>query len=182
MDLKTLIAGYEEWITRFLKDYWQVYYITFQFNHLSSNQKVAQELMKKEIERFYATLLTNVVRRPKHPCNNPQLIGFPDKPVAKRKSTYRLDDIVPNSGLHVHCIVTIPPGSRLKESLDDHINAHEPRYVGSHGKIQSLHVERIRELKGRLIDYTFKHIKRHTFTTDDILIYPKASSELQTAG
>jgi hypothetical protein len=57
MDLKTLIVGYEEWISRFLNDDWQVYYITFQFNHLSFNQNGALEAMKKEIERFYTTPL-----------------------------------------------------------------------------------------------------------------------------
>jgi hypothetical protein len=182
MGFEALITGYELWIQQLLKQEWDVCYVTFEFNHLSYSQTAATERMKQEIERFYVTLLTNVVRHPTRMSqvgDIPQLFGFPDRPVAKRTSTYRLADVVPNMGIHVHAFVATPPKSRLKESLHDHIKQNSERYTGNQQKVRSLHVMPIIRLEGRLVDYTFKNIKRRMFTTDDILIYPKASSELQ---
>ena len=41
MEFETLITGYEIWIQQLLKQEWDVCYVMFEFNHLSSNQKIA---------------------------------------------------------------------------------------------------------------------------------------------
>jgi hypothetical protein len=178
--MKEIINGYESWIRGNTENDNEVYLVTFQFNHLSSNGRIALEVMKNEIERFYATLVTNMVRRPRRASqlDLPHLIAIPDRPVGKRVSTYRLADVLPNSGLHVHALVAIPCKSRLQEDFVEHIQQNDKRYRGNHRKITKIDVRRAVELNGRLVDYTFKHIKRGTFTFDDILILPKSRSEL----
>jgi hypothetical protein len=182
MKLEEIIRGYESWIRQNSENGSKIYLVTFQFNHLSSNGEIALDGMKREIERFYATLVTNVVRRPRRASQIiklPQLIAIPDRPVFKRVCTYRLADILPNNGLHVHALVTIPHKSRLQEDLVEHIQENEMRYRGNQGKIMKIDVRSVIDLNGALIDYTFKHIKRRTFSLDDILILPKSRSELE---
>jgi hypothetical protein len=54
----------------------------------------------------------------------------------------------------------------------------ERKSIGDDGKVRSLHVMPIIKLDGRLVDHTFKNIKRRAFTTDDILIFPRTRTEL----
>ena len=162
-----------------------VYLVTFQFNHISANQKTALDIMRKEIERFYVVLLSDVVRRPRraaHLVNLPQLIGIPDRPTSKRISTHRLSDIRPNDGVHFHVFVAIPQVSRLKDDLITHIRQSKKRYLGNQGKITKIDVRPVSDLDGRLVDYTFKHIKRRLFFLDDILVLPRSHSELEPRG
>jgi hypothetical protein len=87
MRLVDLIEGYRYWIREQSKNGMNVYMVTFQFNHISANQKTALDIMSKEIERFYVVLLSDVVRRPRraaHLANLPQLIAIPDRPTSKR--------------------------------------------------------------------------------------------------
>lgn len=180
MKLEDIIRGYESWVRQNSENGSEIYLVTFQFNHLSANEKIALDAMKREIERFYATLLTNIVRRPRRASqmvNLLQLIAIPDRPVGKRVSTYRLAEARQNDGLHVHALVRMPHKSRLQKDLVEHIHEKEMRYCGNHGKITKIDVRPAVDY-GRLVDYTFKHIKRRTFTLDDILILPKSRSEL----
>ena len=143
MKLGEIIRGYENWIRQNSENGSEIYLVTFQFNHLSINGKIALDAMKREVERFYATLVTNVVRRPRRASQMvklPQLIAIPDRPVGKRVSTHRLADIRPNNGLHVHSLVTMPHKSRMQEDLVGHIQQNEKRYRGNQGKIMKIDV------------------------------------------
>ena len=64
----------------------KIYLVTFQFNHLGKNGIAALEIMRKEIERFYVVLLSDVVRRPRrlsHLVKLPRLIAIPiDRPAS----------------------------------------------------------------------------------------------------
>ena len=42
----------------------------------------------------------------------------------------------------------------------------------------NIDVRPVADPDGRLVDYAFKHIKRKSFSLDDILILPKSQSEL----
>jgi hypothetical protein len=182
MSLADLIRAYKSWIEENIGEGKENYLITFQFIHLSTTGKTALEAMMKEIERFYAVLLTNVTRRPRRASqaiNLPRLIALPDRPVAKRVSTYSLGDIRPNDGLHVHALLAIPKVSRLQEDLVEHIRRNRKRYRGNQEKIKNIDVRPVVDLDGRLVDYTFKHLKRGTFSLDDILILPRSKSELE---
>lgn len=156
------------------------YLATFQFSHFWGNPDRACELMKKEIERFYAVLVTNVVRRPSraNPEELPRLIAVPDRPVSKRKSTHRLRDVRPNDGIHFHALISVPVVSRLDCDLDVHVRENYQRYLGHHGDVAKIDIRPINDLGNRLVDYTFKHIKRRTFSLDDVLILPKSRGEL----
>jgi hypothetical protein len=182
MRLVELIEGYRGWIKEQSENGMDVYLATFQFNHISANQKTALDIMRKEIERFYVVLLSDVVRRPRraaHLVNLPQLIGIPDRPTSKRVSTNCLSDIRPNDGVHFHIFVAIPFIFRLQEDLVRHIRQNKMRYLGNHGKIMKIDVRPVENLDGGLVDYTFKHIKRRSFSLDDMLILPKSQSELE---
>ena len=185
MRLVDLIEGYRDWIKERDASDMDVYLVTFQFNHLCANGKTALEIMSKEIERFYVALLSDVVRRPRRAsnlANLPQLIAIPDRPTSKRISTHRLSDILPNDGLHFHVFLTIPQVSRLKDDLITHIRQNKKRYLGNQGKIMKIDVRPVEDLDGGLVDYTFKHIKRRSFSLDDILILPRSHSELEPKG
>jgi hypothetical protein len=74
--------------------------------------------------------------------------------------------------MHFHAILTIPGKSRLKTRLKKHIKENEPKYLGHHGQLIDIHARRVTQLEGGVVDYLFKHIKRDTFSLDDVLILP----------
>jgi hypothetical protein len=136
--------------------------------------------MQQEVQWLYSTLLTNIIRNPKRPKSIlPILIGCPDRPVAKHTSTYRLADVVPNDGVHFHFILAVPPVNRLTIPLDTHIRQNMHIYRGRHEKISNFDLRQFSETRdGRVVDYLLKHVKRNTYTTDDILIRPASRTEL----
>ena len=182
MGLADIIEGYQRWTKENSARGMECYFVTFQFAQLSLNGRITLEVMRKEIERFYVVLLSDVVRRPRRASNLadlPQLIAIPDRPTSKRITMHRLSDIRPNDGVHFHAFVAIPQTSRLQEDLVRHIQQNKMRYLGNQGKITKIDVRLVADLDGRLVDYTFKHIKRKSFSLDDILILPKSQTELE---
>jgi hypothetical protein len=85
--------------------------------------------------------------------------------------------------LHVRhqTLTMIPRKSRLKGKLGRHIRRNRSRYLGQHGKLAKIHVRCVKQLDGRVTDYLFKHIKRRTFTLDDVLILPQSLSEARAS-
>jgi hypothetical protein len=181
MRITAIIGEYGNWIKENSENGMKVYLVTFQFNHLGKNGIAALEIMRKEIERFYVVLLSDVVRRPRrlsHLVKLPRLIAIPDRPTSKRISTHSLSDVLPNGGVHFHVFIAIPQASRLQVDLVKHIRRNKMRFLGNQGKIMNIDVRPVADPDGRLVDYTFKHIKRKSFSLDDILILPKSQSEL----
>jgi hypothetical protein len=175
-----VIDGYTAWIQDRLDRHWKVYFLTFQFHHLGMHERVTVMTMQREVERFYRTLLTRLIRRPARTSQQkrlPLLIGVPDSPVAKHQRTAPLADIWPNLGIHFHAILGIAKKTRVKCKLSRHIKRHQSVYLGRDGKLAKIHVRRVRRLEGRVVDYLFKHIKRRTFTLDDVLILPRSAGE-----
>ena len=177
-----IIEGYTAWVQDYLDGGWKVYFLTFQFQHLGMHKRVTVLTMQREVERFYRTLLTRLIRRPARASQQerlPLLIGVPDSPVDKHHSTAPLADIQPNMGIHFHAILVIPRKSRLKCGLIRHIKQHQSLYLGRDGKLTKIHVRRVRQLEDRIVDYSFKHVKRGTFSLDDVLILPRSVGELR---
>jgi hypothetical protein len=82
--------------------------------------------------------------------------------------------------VHFHVfLLAVPQVSRLECDLIGHIYQNKKRYLGNQGKIMKIDVRPVEDLDGGLVDYTFKHIKRRSFSLDDILILPKSQSELE---
>ena len=180
-----VIAGYTEWVEERLTDgKSKVYLITFQFNHLGRSTKATLVSMQREIERFYSVLLTRIVRRPKRKSqqrNLPILIAVPDSPVDKHQAIATVADISANLGLHFHALLLMPRKSRLKTGLRKHIRTNRACYFGNSGLLRQIHARRVRHVEGRVVDYVFKHVKRQTYSLDDVLIMPRSRSELLAA-
>jgi hypothetical protein len=179
-EVSKLIKGYTEWVQEYLNRGWKVYFLTFQFYELGRYKHATVLTMKTEVERFYRTSLTRINRWPGRESQReylPLLIGVPDSPVFKRQSTATLAEISPNSGYHFHALFAIPRMSRLKTGLKKHVEQNQSKYLGYQGKVAKIHVKRVRQLQGRVVDYLFKHIKRRTFTLDDVLILPGSATE-----
>jgi hypothetical protein len=67
MDTKVqaLIDSYAEWIMQLVERDHEIFLLSFLFNHLHCGDKGVLEIMKNDLERFYAILLTRVTRTPK---------------------------------------------------------------------------------------------------------------------
>jgi hypothetical protein len=136
--------------------------------------------MMDQVQRVYSTFITRVHRRPRTAPNDelPVFIGAADLPVHKRdRST--ITPVFCNGGLHFHVLVLIPPGSRLKESLADHLEKNRDLYAGDGTSVQRIHVEPATRVGSRLVDYVLKTILNGRLSYDEaIVVLPRARAEL----
>lgn len=164
---------------------WKVYLLTFMFEPLPGGKAAMHRQMQREIEHFYTKLLTRVVRNPNSPGSRdrlPRLFAAPDRPVPKRDKL-SLDDVRINEGLHYHALVLIPRKSRLRTGLKKHVATNEALYHGKHGKLRHIHVARVKAGdEATVSDYAMKRWKRDLSVGDDLLILPRAVSELPESG
>src|SRR6185295_14073204 len=95
------------------------HFVTFMYHPLPGTQTNKIERMGQDIERIYNRLLTRCVRNPRSELyrdKRPILFASPDLPVYKRNKD-SMESIIINDGLHMHAIIIIRPGTRLKETL-----------------------------------------------------------------
>jgi hypothetical protein len=81
-----------------------------------------------------------------------------------------------NDGIHVHGVMVVAKETRLKEPLDLHFLRKKELYVI--GKIYRIHAEPITSEAAFVTDYGGKAIKRRRFSTDHVLVLPRAVAEL----
>ncbi len=161
-------------------DKWNAYLITFMFNSLPGSTEGKLRQMNREIEHFYTSLITRIIRKPSQKSNLercPRLVAFPDLPVSKRSKT-ALADVTINDGLHFHGVLLVPIKSRLKCELEVHLDANRRLYIGSHGKIRDIHIKKIAFDPKRVSKYVFKRWKRNPEFADWLLVLPRSQSEL----
>jgi hypothetical protein len=178
------IEAYQQWLADWLAAGYEVYFVTFQFFQLGGGERNLLAQMKKELDRFYRILITNVCRHARRAASDgcrPEMVAAPDRPVCKRSGRFRIDKVRPNDGIHWHALIAIPPASRLQEPLNLHIAGNERRYLGWERSLRNIHCVQVSDATGRLADYELKHIKRGTFDTDSILIFPRSRSELESS-
>ncbi len=176
-----IIDGYERWRSELVQLGWKPYLLSFLFKELHSSHTEALATINAEITRFYSTILTRIVRRPNQQANRgqmPILIGFPDLPVEKRKNLHSVAYFRPNNGLHAHALYMVPPNSRKVEDLKLHVHKNARIYTGDSSWIASIDVTAITDPNGSVVDYVFKHLKRGNFTSDNVLILPRTTSEM----
>lgn len=161
---------------------WQPFFLTFLFRNISGKDKIRIDTMNAEVGRFYATLLPYIVRhhhRAKYRELLPLLIAAPDLnvPKAQKKSLRSLHTV--NGGLHFHGMLALPPidKCRLGNRLLAHLNEKEAAYIRADRPLFSIDARMAST--AMLADYTMKHVKRGRIDYGDILILPKASSELR---
>ncbi len=172
-------AGYIEMVTDRIDGGWRAYLLTFTFNQLRGTPDTIRAIMRREIERMYATMVTRVVRHPRSPNSRdilPVWICIPDRPVPKsdRDSINRLR---PNDGVHFHAIAVFPLCSRTK-MIDEHVENSQILYRGREGKVANVHARRIVSKHEAVTDYVLKSLSRRWYDFDDIFVLPRATSEL----
>ncbi|MGY4512943.1 hypothetical protein ACVIN2_006397 [Bradyrhizobium sp. USDA 3650] len=169
------IDAFDTWISRMITGGRSAYFLNFMFRQLPESRRAKNEIMKDEVCRVYAMLVTREVRRPRSlgsKCAMPRFFGCPDLPVPKRdKHNRRL--VVANEGMHFNGVLVLSPFGRGKLDPEHDLDA-EP-YVRSDGKLERIDVTPIEY--GSMAHYTFKTIERGG-DWDDILILPRSSSEL----
>jgi hypothetical protein len=177
-----LILAYDEWIRRYLEGReWRGYLLTFMFNHLDGNRAAVLTQMRQEITWFYGRLLTRIHRRPRPAGAKPYLpllIAAPDVAVPKQQGKLSIEDVTINDGLHHHAVLLVPVNTRLDHGVDVEVANNEEVYLGRHGKLRHIDVRPITEPEGDVVGYALKQVARDPISVDDILILPKAPSEL----
>jgi hypothetical protein len=175
-----LVDGFSKLVADRVHEGWSCDLATFLFNELPGPRDVVIGRMRDEVERVYSTLVTRVHRKPKTAPTNelPVFIGAADFPVYKRDRS-AIPEVFCNGGLHVHVLVLIPPGSRLKGSLADHFDEKRDLYIGSGSSIQRIHVEPVIRAEARVVDYVFKTIRNSRLSYDEaVIVLPRARAEL----
>src|SRR3954464_9024200 len=73
----------------------------------------------------------------------------------------------------------MPPISRLKERLDDHIHDEQPRYVRE--PLFRVDAKRVTHDPGYVTKYALKALTRLRINPDQLIVLPRALSELTRA-
>jgi hypothetical protein len=109
----------------------------------------------------------------------PKALLIPDYPVHKRlKKT--LMQVFINDGIHWHGLVLATRlGTRLQKPLDVHFRNHGATYYTK--IVRYINVKPITYTPEYMTGYGMKALKRR-FSADDILIFPRAVSELRSNG
>jgi hypothetical protein len=176
--LPKIINGYSQWVQEYVDKGWNAFLVTFMFKPLGGTDKVALNKMMDEVERVYSTFITRVVRNPNseyHKESRPILVAVPDRPVLKNEKQ-KLRDVKINGGVHMHGILLVPGRSRLKEGVEAHFKRYENCYVRN--SLLRLNVKSIQSNPQEVVGYAFKSVKNRLFNCDDILIFPKAKTEI----
>jgi hypothetical protein len=176
--MDSIIAGYQQWIDRLLAEDRQVWFFSLMFRELRVSDAQAMDIMQQNVERMYRILLTRIVRKPRgeHRDIMPVLIGLPDRPVAKRRPTQKLAELLPNNGLHYHFLYGLPASShRLQGRFRSLVNDLHQQLCGN--DIEDLDVRRYKppapgQAASRIADYTLKQMKREPAMADQVLILP----------
>jgi len=175
-----IIVSLKRWLREQIADGWKGYFLNFMFDQLGGNQAALRSKVKDEVERFYAKVVTRIVRNPRSSTASgklPIFVGCPDLPVWKHEKA-SLSTVTINDGLHFNGIVLVPATSRLKTGLRTHMRQKKNFYADRKRGLRRIHVRRIRQAPGYVTDYALKALKYGRISYDDLLILPKHPSEL----
>lgn len=170
------IEGYSAWTKALVANGWEAYFVNFMFRHLPTRLSFFGDPMEDEADRVYRTLITRVARTPREEIGHlPIFWGCPDFPVWKTKKVSRRDNGV-NGGRHYNGLYFIPPASRLACSLGKHFEEQREKYVRQDRPLQRLHTTPMSY--GDMTDYALKAFKNGRISYDNVLVLPRAQSEL----
>ena len=177
-----VIAGYSQLVVDRVREGWHPYLATLMFAPLPGKPAAVMEQMKAGTELVYKKFLTRAVRRPRSAWSAgwlPVLVAAPDTPVGKHDKP--LAEVKINGGLHMHGVLLMPPFSRLRLPADEHFRQRQAFYVGDRSRLRAIDVRPIEADVGKAVDYALKNVRRGRFSVDDLLILPRAASELRHA-
>jgi hypothetical protein len=174
-----LIGGYGQIAVDLTAEGWSPFLLVLKFRHLGGRRAHVIAQMHREAERAYEWVLTRVWKHP-HAAGRqsllPRWILAPDMPVAKRVKVGVRSD-VPNGGLHLQGVAVMPPGSRMREGLAEHLAREGARYCPLGGPLISLHATPITSDLAYVHRYNFKAVARGQASVDEVLIQPPAAGE-----
>jgi hypothetical protein len=159
---------------------WNAYLVTFMFNHLPGPPAARLKVMQDSVCRFYSTLVTRVVRKPKsiHQLHlRPRMLTVPDYPVFKY-AKIGLREATVNDGLHMHAILSVPLSSRLKVDIISHV-AEKSRLYRKR-PLREIHFKPIEHSTYAVTNYVMKSVRRGRCRWEDVLFLPKSLSELSS--
>ena len=177
------VDGFTQMVIDRINDGWSCHLMTFPFVQLPGPCSAVIQAMKDEIQRVYSTFVTRTHRKPRSTPSDelPVLIGAADLQVPKRDPTSS-PLIVCNGGLHFHCLLSVPPGTRLDVPVEEHFRDYQDMYLGKRRSITGLDVRPVTETYDRVVDYLFKTIVRGRVSYDDgVLLLPRTRGELGPA-
>jgi hypothetical protein len=149
------------------------------FEHMTGNQKSINARMMDDVALFWRTFSKFVVKKNRTAPNHlhAKLIALPDRPVFKRKKL-TLAQVTINDGRHVHGILAIPPTTRMREDLANHVASQavytDPRWT----RIRHIHAKPITSRPTYTTGYALKGLKYRFADIDDLLILPLSRSEV----
>lgn len=174
-----LVEAYAEWFSSWIEAEYDLYLISFMFKPIRGSEATQLKIMASSLEAFYRTLVTRVVRRPRSASIDllPRLIAHPDLPIRKR-AKISLADATINGGLHFQAVIALPPQSRLRESLDDHLATYLDLYCPPEGRLARIHVVSVTEKPQKAVRYALKMAERGRFGLEHTVVLPRSRSEV----
>ncbi len=176
--LKELVRGYQRWARKLVREGWKPYEISLMFSQLPGSQEAILKQMKKEIYEFYSKLVTKYHRNPRSKIGSavlPRMAFFPDLPAFKYKKK-SIEDVSLNDGLHYGAIALTAPVSRCRKDIDVLIEDNLDKYITD--RLIRIYVTPITHAVEYVVDYLMKSIKTGRLSPDDIVVLPRAVSEL----
>ena len=173
------IEGYSQWTNALVARGWDAYFVNFMFHQIPGRPSCFGDPMEDEACRVYRTLITRIAREPRKEIDRlPVFWGCPDFPVWKWQKVSPRDENI-NGGRHYNGLFFIPPDSRLQCSLGEHFDEKPKLYVGQGRPLARLHTTPM--TKGNMTDYALKAFKSGRISYDNVLILPRAQSELPSS-
>jgi len=168
-----ITSYYADWINDLCSTDYDPALLTFMFRGMKFSLKEKNSVMKDDISRFYARIVTRFVRRPNKAAGlsmRPILLAAADFPVYKlQKSSLR--DVQLNGGLHYHGIFLRPKISRFDGSLTALIRDNQKAFIaGTH--IERIHVVPIIDAPDYVTRYALKSLGRGAAPDEEVLILP----------
>jgi hypothetical protein len=180
--VQRLLQAYGQWVLDYTAYGWHGYFLSFMFSQIPGSDASRMLEMKKHLGWFYGRLAKASVPKASSPEWSPflpKVILAPDFPVPKR-SKVRLKDVTINGGLHWHGLIVVNPlAPKMREPLDVHIRQNLGKYLV--GSIREIDVKPITYTPEYITGYGLKSLGNR-FSPDEIVIFPRAVSELPFNG
>jgi hypothetical protein len=181
--IQQLLQAYGQWVHDQMAHGWHGYLLSFMFFQIQGSYEERMKEMKTHLGWFYGRLAKASVPKASSPEWSPflpQVVLAPDLPVPKH-SKVQLRDVTINNGLHWHGLIMVNPlPPKLPGNLDLHINENLRKYLV--GSIRTIGVEPITHDPVYVTEYGMKGLKIRSFSTDDVLIFPRTVRELPNKG